>query len=336
MKGLVVFRRWLVLGLAALALLAPITATAQSAWGRDYWPNVTLTTHEGKKVAFFDDVVRDKILVINFMFTKCGDVCPLDTAQLKKVQQLLGDRVGRDVFMYSISVDPDNDTPAALRDFMHKYDIGPGWTYLTGTREDVTLIQKKLGFDPAGANPRQHSTSIMLANSRTGQWIKRSPYENPQMLANMLTGTLDPNAPSRGGSKLSYASAVSVATNDGATLFRTRCAACHSIGDGDGLGPDLLSVSWRRSPEWLARFIKEPDKMLAENDPIAIAMLPGFRNLKMPNLQLSDRNVADLIAFLDSETTIVLEERAAAEHAAHPSNHGGNHGGHGHSGHGDH
>ena len=69
--------------------------------------------------------------------------------------------------------------------------------------------------------------------------------------------------------------------------------------------------------------------MLAENDPIAIAMLPGFRNLKMPNLQLSDRNVADLIAFMDSETTIVLEGRAAAEHAAHQSGYGGGHGGHG-------
>jgi protein SCO1 len=326
-------RRWLAPFLAVLSLLIPVTATAQTPWGQGYFPNVMLTTHEGKQVKFYDDVVSDRILVINFMFTNCGDVCPLDTAQLKKVQHLLGDRVGRDVFMYSISVDPDNDTPAALRNFMSRYDIGPGWTYLTGSREDVTLIQQKLGLPPPGDSPRQHSTSIILANSKTGQWVKRSPYENPQMLANTLTGLLDPNAPKGGGSKQSYANAVAVSTSEGSTLFRTRCAACHSIGDGDGLGPDLLDVSIRRSPDWLARFIKEPDKMLAAKDPIAIAMLPKYRNLAMPNLQLSDKHVADLLAFMEDENKLVLEARAAAEHAAHQGGHG-EHAGHaGHGGH---
>lgn len=304
------------LAAVGVCLMAPIAALAQSPWGRDYWPNVTLTTHDDRQVEFYDDVLHGKIVVVNFIFTNCGDVCPLDTAQLKRVQELIGDHAGRDVMFYSISVDPANDTPEALRGFMKKFDIKAGWTFLTGRPEDITLIQRKFGFEPAGDKPTAHSTTVILANVATGQFVKRSPYDNPQMLANLLTGQLNPN--SRGsGSRQSYANAVAVATDESAQLFRTRCATCHTIGGGDGLGPDLLMVSSRRSPEWLARFIREPDRMLAEGDPVATAMLPQFRNLAMPNLKLSEANVAALLAFVDAESRKVMEERAAAQHGQH-------------------
>ncbi len=311
-------RQWTSALLAAIGvcLLWPIAAVAQSPWGRDYWPNVTLTTHDDRQVKFYDDVLHGKIVVVNFIFTNCGDVCPLDTAQLKRVQELIGDHSGRDVTFYSISVDPENDTPAAMRAFMKKFDIKAGWTFLTGKQDDITLIQRKFGLEPAGDSPTAHSTTIILANEATGQYVKRSPYDNPQMLANVLTGQLNPKG--RGsGSRQSYADAVAVATDEAAQLFRTRCATCHTIGDGEGLGPDLLMVSSRRSPEWLARFIREPDKMLAEKDEAATAMLPKYRNLAMPNLKLSEHNVADLMAFIDAESRKVMEERAATQHGAH-------------------
>ena len=79
-------------------------------------------------------MLKGKVLVVNFIFTKCGDVCPLDTAQLKKVSEILGDKMGKSIFFYSISVDPANDTPAALTEFKKKYEIGKGWTFLTGKR----------------------------------------------------------------------------------------------------------------------------------------------------------------------------------------------------------
>jgi protein SCO1/2 len=306
-----------------VCLLWPIAAIAQSPWGRDYWPNVSLTTQDDKQVKFYDDVLHGKIVVVNFIFTNCGDVCPLDTAQLKRVQELIGDHAGRDVFMYSISVDPKNDTPKAMREFMKRYDISGGWTFLTGKAEDIDLIQRKFGLEPAGDKPTAHSTTIILANESTGQFIKRSPYDNPQMLANLLTRQLNPNATGPGaGSRQSYANAVSVPAGDeGAHLFRTRCSSCHAIGGGDGLGPDLLMVSSRRSPEWITRFIKEPDKMLAEKDPIATPQMARFRNLAMPNLKLSQKDIADVMAFLDSESKSVMEERAAAEHAQHGAGH---------------
>ena len=313
-------RKWTALALLAVSILAPVAATAQSPWGRDYFPNVTLTTQDNKKVKFYDDVLKGKVLVVNFMFTKCGDVCPLDTAQLKKVSEILGDKMGKSIFFYSISVDPANDTPAALAEFKKKYEIGKGWTFLTAKMEDVTLIQNKLGLEPAGDTPTAHSTSIILANEPAGQWIKRSPYENPQMLANLLAGHLNPKGMliSETGPKQSYANAVSVPAGDaGQQLYRTRCASCHTIGGGDGLGPDLLMVTGKHTDAWMQRWLKEPDKMVAEGDPYAKAQVAQFRNLVMPNLKLSENDVAQLIAFMDHESTAVMEEKAAAEHASH-------------------
>lgn len=312
-------RRWAALALLAVSAAAPV-ASAQSPWGKDYFPNVTLTTQDNRKVKFYDDVLQGKVLVVNFIFTKCGDVCPLDTAQLKKVSELLGDRMGKSVFFYSISVDPANDTPAALTEFKKKYEIGKGWTFLTGKLEDITLIQKKLGLAPAGDTPTEHSTSIILANEPQGQWIKRSPFENPQMLANLLAGHLNAKGMlmSETGPKQSYASAVSVPAGDaGQQLFRTRCASCHTVGGGDTLGPDLLMVTGKHTDAWMKRWLAEPDRMIAEGDAYVKAQMAQFRGLAMPNLKLDASQVEQLIAFMDSESQSVMEEKSKAQHAHH-------------------
>ncbi len=110
------------------------------------FPNVVLTTHEGKKVRFYDDLVKDKIVLINFMYVKCEGICPGTTANLVQVQKLLGPRVGRDIFMYSITLKPEEDTPEALRRYAKAYKVGPGWQFLTGDPKDVELLRRKLGF----------------------------------------------------------------------------------------------------------------------------------------------------------------------------------------------
>ena len=304
----------------ALSVLAPVTASAQSPWGKDYFPNVTLTTQDNKKVKFYDDVLKGKVLVVNFIFTKCGDVCPLDTAQLKKVSEILGDKMGKSVFFYSISVDPANDTPAALAEFKTKYQIGKGWTFLTGRIDDITLIQKKFGLEPAYGTPTEHSTTILLANEATGQWVKRSPYENPQMLANLLAGHLNAKGMlmSEVGQKQSYANAVAVPNGgDGEQLYRTRCASCHTIGAGDGLGPDLMMATGKHTDAWMKRWLREPDKMIKEGDAYAVAQMKQFRNLVMPNLKLDDHDIDLLIAFMDKESVTAMEGKAASEHAHH-------------------
>src|SRR4029079_6107544 len=119
--------------------------SAQNRWGSNYFPNVTLTTQDGAPVRFYDDLIKGKIVAVNLIYTTCKYACPLETARLSQVARLLGDRMGRDVFFYSITIDPDHDTPQVLKEYAAKYQAGPGWTFLTGKAADIELISKKLG-----------------------------------------------------------------------------------------------------------------------------------------------------------------------------------------------
>jgi cytochrome oxidase Cu insertion factor (SCO1/SenC/PrrC family) len=98
---------------------------------RRHLSNVELITQDGKKVRFYDGLVKDKRVVIQFMFTRCKDICPVITHHLVEVQQMLDGRVGRDIFFYSISLSPEEDSPRDLKAFAKKHGTGPGWTFLT-------------------------------------------------------------------------------------------------------------------------------------------------------------------------------------------------------------
>ena len=111
-----------------------------------YFPNVELVTHEGRKVRFYDDLIKDKIVLINFMYAECTGICPGITANLKRVQSLLGERVGRDIFMYSLTLKPKQDKPAALMHYVEMHRIKPGWTFLTGEPEDIEQLRRSMGF----------------------------------------------------------------------------------------------------------------------------------------------------------------------------------------------
>ncbi|MCE9521365.1 MAG: SCO family protein [Alphaproteobacteria bacterium] len=288
---------------ALVLMLATTMAWAGQPWHGDYFPNVVLTDQDGKKAHFYDDLIRDKIVSINFVYTTCRDICPADTARLLRVQELLGEKVGRDVFMYSISIEPEKDTPAALKRYMHTFGVKPGWRFLTGAKADIELLQRKLGmraFDPD--KPQDHDTSVMVGNEKIGQWIKRSLFDDPLILTNLLADTLTNFSVDRSGKLSSYAVAPRIPDqSSGEYLFRTRCVSCHSIGGGDRLGPDLAGVAQARPRDWLARWLKEPDKMIAENDPVALALKARYRNLPMPNLGLNDIDAAALIEYLEKE-----------------------------------
>lgn len=138
------------------------------------FPNVTLTTHEGKKVKFYDDLLKDKIVIINFMYVKCEGTCPGTTTNLVKVQKLLGDRVGKDIFMYSITLKPEEDSPKTLAAYAKAYKVGPGWTFLTGSPKDIELLRQKLGFidrDPVrDANKSNHIGMLRWGNEPHTLW----------------------------------------------------------------------------------------------------------------------------------------------------------------------
>jgi cytochrome oxidase Cu insertion factor (SCO1/SenC/PrrC family) len=285
--------------------------TGGAIWGADYFPDVPLITHEGKTVRFFSDLIKGKVVALNFIYTNCPDACALETARLREVQRLLGDRVGRDVFMYSITIDPKHDTPKALKEYAEKFQIGPGWLFLTGKDADIKLLRKKLGLysEEEGENLKEHSLSFIIGNQATGQWVKMSPFENPYVLAVQLGSWLH-NWKMPPKEKRDYAEAPQVRNiGKGEELFRKRCAACHTIGMKESelagklpLGPDLLGVTHKRDRAWLTRWMAEPDKMLAEKDPLALKLLAEYNNLPMPNLGLNDVEIRNVLTYIDEES----------------------------------
>jgi protein SCO1/2 len=300
-------------------------ASGGDRWGANYFPNVPLTTHEGKEVRFFDDLIEGKVVVINFIFTSCTDACPLDTARLAKIQQILGDRVGQDIFMYSISIDPEIDTPAVLAEYAERFRAGPGWLFLTGKEDDVLLLRKKLGVYMAGLDDevKDHSMSLLMGNQSTGQWMKRSPMDSPYFIAEQigswLTNWKTPSQIANGD--YTQAPELEIASM-GENLFRTRCETCHTIGRGNvrlvgggagvelgqhRLGPDLMLVGERREQAWLARWLANPEQVLADKDPIALQLYAEWDEVLMPNLRLNKVEIDALIEYMDAESRRVQQ-----------------------------
>lgn len=288
-----------------LLLLAANPASAGAKQGVDYFTNTPLVNQDGETLRFYDDIIKGKVVSINFMFTSCGDSCPLETAKLRKVQQLLGEHAGKDVYMYSITVDPDRDTPAALKAYMQKFNIGPGWQFLTGKKEDIDLIRDKLGmYSDEEEELSDHAINFVLGNERTGQWLRRTPFDLPDTLVSVLLGRLQQHRlTSVATVRPSYAQSHALpAARPGEDLFNTRCTACHTIGQGDKLGPDLLGVVSKRDRQWMIRWLREPDVMLKEKEPLAMALYYQYGQVPMPNVKLADKQILDLIEYMQTET----------------------------------
>jgi protein SCO1 len=153
---------------------------------RRYFPNVTLTTHEGKQVRFYEDLIKDKVVVINMMYAECTGVCPGITSNLVRVQRLFGAQMGRDIFFYSFTLKPEKDNPAALRHYVKMHKIGPGWWFLTGKPEDMELLRRKLGF--TNPNPEldkdssQHIGNIRFGNEPHMHWAACPGQAKPKWI----------------------------------------------------------------------------------------------------------------------------------------------------------
>jgi len=284
--------------------VAPPAAPAVVAnrWGAGYFPNVPLVTHEGKTVRFYDDLLKGKSVAVNIIYTGCSAECPLETARLAQLQRLLGERMGRDIVFYSISIDPLNDTPEVLRAYMKKFDIGPGWTFLTGRAEDIRVVTKKLGLSrySDAANKDGHTASLMLGDVAAGQWMRNSAVDNPEFLASTMATFFGWRDVARGKS---YTEAQPLVVGQGEYLFASRCSVCHTVGQGEKMGPDLLGVTARRSREWLLRYIQMPDQVLASGDPIATQLSEKYRGARMPNVSLGGADVVAIVGYLEARST---------------------------------
>jgi protein SCO1 len=289
-------------GLAAAAVSAPLRAD-NGARGANYFPNLPVVTQDGKTVNFYDDLIKGKVVVISFIYTSCADPCPLTTARLTEVKDKLGDAVGRDVFMYSLTVDPEHDTPEKMKSFADAFNAGPGWQFLTGKPEDMKAITGKLGDRSRILS--EHRNEIVLGNDATGEWQRDSALGDIDRLV-MNIRSLDPKWRDQvrvqaftkaldGGSELSK--------EPGQALFKKICAGCHTIGVGDRVGPDLRSLTDRRDRAWIMSFIESPAKMRAKKDPIALELKAKYPGVRMPALGLTANDAADFIAYIEGQTS---------------------------------
>ncbi|HEX5734002.1 MAG TPA: SCO family protein [Blastocatellia bacterium] len=155
-----------------------------------YFPNLPLLTQDDRTVRFFDDLLKGKTVIINFVFTTCTGVCPPMTANLAKVQDYLGDRVGRDVNMITISVDPTIDTPAQMKKYADKFKVKPGWYFLTGKKENVDQVLYKLGGYVE--DKLQHSSILIVGNVGTGEFMKMFAMANPSEIADHVLKVAGP------------------------------------------------------------------------------------------------------------------------------------------------
>ena len=182
--------------LAALALaLACFPATAQQPGkltpserdgkARDYFTDSVLKTHTGRSVRFYSDAMRGRVVLINFMYTGCGDACPLITAKLVQAKKELGESFGREVRFLSMSIDPAHDRPEDLAKFAKKFDADHAeWLFLTGEEASVNQVLKKL--NAYTENVEDHYTGIIIGSPAQGRWKRVRPDAPSRAIAEEL------------------------------------------------------------------------------------------------------------------------------------------------------
>src|SRR6185369_14295561 len=198
-------RRRLVAALGAAPLAAPLLTHPQSLDSNNkfkqvssrkrirerYFPNLVLTDQNGRKLRFYDDLVKDKIVIFNMFYAQCQGICTPITRNLVRLQQVLGTRVGKDIFMYSFTLKPKEDTPQALKHYAEMHKAKRGWLFLTGSPDDMETLRRKLGYvdpDPEVDNDRSnHIGVIRYGNEPHERWGSCPAMQNPEWIARAIS-----------------------------------------------------------------------------------------------------------------------------------------------------
>jgi protein SCO1/2 len=198
-------RRSLIATLGAAPFVVPLLAHAQAPDATSkfkqipsrerirqrYFPNLVVTDQAGRKLKFYDDLVKDKIVIFNFFYAKCEGICSPITRNLVRLQNVLGSRVGKDIFMYSFTLKPKEDNVEALAHYAHMHKVKPGWLFLTGSAEDMETLRQKLGFvdpDPeVDKDLGNHIGVIKYGNEPLERWGGCPGMSAPEWIAETLS-----------------------------------------------------------------------------------------------------------------------------------------------------
>jgi protein SCO1 len=176
-------------GTIAATLAGGVLATspAKSNTSHPVIPDTEVIDQDGERFLFYSDLIKDRVVLINFFYQSCGYFCPLATQNLRQVQDLLADRMGQDIFMYSITLQPVFDRPHILKDYADTWEIRPGWKFLTGEAADIEHLRKSLGF--ASLDPDydlildNHTGILRYGNGRLDRWAATPALARPAWIA---------------------------------------------------------------------------------------------------------------------------------------------------------
>lgn len=152
-------------------------------------PDMDLLDQDGEHVHFYSDLVKDKVVAMNFIFTTCTTVCPPMGANFGRLQEELGEHLGKDVQLVSVSIDPTTDTPQRLKAWGEKFSASDAWTFVTGPKADVDQVLREL--EVLTPDVEDHGPVALLVNDRTGTWRRVNGLTPPNKLAKMLTEMME-------------------------------------------------------------------------------------------------------------------------------------------------
>jgi protein SCO1/2 len=164
-------------------------AAAKKSPAEKYFSDVELIDQDGRKLRFYTDVLKNKVVAINTFFTTCTSICPPMNRNFEKMQDALGDRLGKDVFLVSISVDPETDTPPRLKEYGRRFHAKPGWLFLTGKKENVDWALYKLGQYVETKD--NHTSIFIIGNEPKGLWKKALGLAQAEELIKILDDVIN-------------------------------------------------------------------------------------------------------------------------------------------------
>lgn len=165
-----------------------ISASQGDDKARQYFTDTILLTHEGKEVRYYSDLLEGRTVIISFIFTSCADACPLINATLQRVQERLKDRIGKDIYILSITVDPEVDTVKVISDYRKKLKAMDGWLFLTGSAGNIDIVGQKMGqvFEKEA-----HLTALLVGNTKTARWRKIPANLSDAIIASQVKDIAD-------------------------------------------------------------------------------------------------------------------------------------------------
>lgn len=158
---------------------------------RGYFTDLKVVTNEGREVRFYSDLLKDRVVLISFFYLDCGTVCPLQNKILAELQNLLGDRLGKDILLLSITVDPARDTPELVKAYSRAWNARPGRLFLAGSKANIDWINYKLGGYVE--EPKTHKTTYLMGNVKTGHWMTVRPDTKAKVLSDDLLKLAEEN-----------------------------------------------------------------------------------------------------------------------------------------------